>query len=235
MLKKSVTLSIISLGFHCASLHAVSLAGVSAKYRLDTLSFAGSSGTQKLTSKLSLEAGQDTTFFLTTSRLFSLRTHLAARYFEFNAPDGYLLRGRGMGLTAALGFRWGGDSVAWNVLFGAEKAYVAEESAGQIGWRTMWSPGVYSSVQLGIYRAVSFRVYLSGGGGLTLPAAVGADRSMIGLSGFSELSVDLLPSLVPLRLFTRAEIGDHGWNRNQYQSIQFGIEFQLGITAAPLR
>ena len=99
----------------------------------------------------------------------------------------------------------------------------------------MGSPGIYSSLQWGVYRAVSYRVWLSGGGGITLPATVGADRSTNGVSRFSELSIDFLPSLLPLRLFTRAEFGDRGWNRNQYQSIQFGIELQLGLTAAPLR
>ena len=134
LFKQSRTLLILVMGFHCASLHAVSLASVSAKYRFDTLSFSGLSGTQKLTSKLSLEVDQDATFFLTTSRLSSLRTHLAARYFEFDGPAGYSLRGQGMGMTAALGFRWGGDSASWHLLAGAEKAYLAEESAGQISW-----------------------------------------------------------------------------------------------------
>lgn len=115
-----------------------------------------------------------------------------------------------MGLIAALGFRYGGDSVSWEVLAGAEKAYLAEEATGLIRWRTMVSPGIYSSLQWGIYRTASHRVWLSGGGGITLPAAVGADRSTNGVSAFSELSVDFLPSLVPLRVFTRAEVGDHG-------------------------
>ncbi len=211
-----------------ASLHAVSLACASAKYRFDTLRFSGPAGEQlQLTPKLAVEVNQDGTFSLTTSHLFSFRTHLAARYFQFNTSW--------LGLSAALGFRVGGDRFSVEVLGGADKNYLAEQGEnGDVQWHLLVSPLGQSSLIFGIYRTSILRAWLRVGGAVRMPASIKAERSRMGVTGFSELSVDFLPSQVPLRIFGRAEVGDLGWNQNKYQSIQFGLELQLGVTAATL-
>lgn len=228
---------LVSLFIGAAPAHAVSLATAAFRYRLESLSFTGQTASIVMQSKLAVEAVQENSFVLNDARTWSLRTQLSARYLQYDTPRGYALNGGGwLGLGAFAGVKWGADIFSWEVLGGVDKGYLAEEEqAGTIDWRVIISPRVLSSINWALLKGPSSRGWLKFGGAVSLPASVDRERSDLGVSGFSEISIDFMPAQVPLRFFTRFELGDSGWNRNTYRSIQFGIEIQLGITTAPLR